>query len=74
MISHQIIMAGLYLRRAESTASSRRQERNTAQNALNVCLAHAYRTCGCVVHHTESVTSCSCSYNTWNGWCHCPAN
>ena len=45
-----------------------------AQNALNVCFAHAYRTCGCAVHHTESLTSCGCSYNTWNNWCHCPAS
>ncbi len=39
----------------------------SAENALSFCLAYAYRTCGCTVHHTESLTSCSCSYNTWNG-------
>ena len=56
---------------AKEKVKEPKKKRDTARNAFNNCMAHAYRTCGCAVHHTESLTSCSCYYNTWNGWCHC---
>ena len=60
------------LQRAKNAVEDAEEALKTARNARDVCLAHAYRTCGCAVHDTENPTSCSCYYRTWNGWCHCP--
>ena len=68
----QLILAQISLREAEVKAERLREKLDRAQTALNVCLAFAYRRCGCPVHDTQSLTSCHCSYNTWNNWCHCP--
>lgn len=62
------------IKKAEKVAKEKREQLQSARNTRDVCIAHAYRTCGCTVHHTESLTSCSCYYNTWNGWCHCPGS
>ena len=62
------------LEEAKEVKKTKSNNLQSAENVRDNCLAHAYRTCGCATHHTESLTSCGCSYNSWNGWCHCPAS
>ena len=61
------------LEEAKKVLEEKEEALKRAKNARDVCLAYAYRTCGCSVSHTESLTSCSCDHKVWNGWCHCPA-
>ena len=60
------------IKKAEKVAKEKREKLKSARNVRDYCIGTAYRTCGCATHHTESITSCSCDYNTWNNWCQCP--
>lgn len=44
------------------------------KRSLDNCRAWDKRPCGCSIAHTQNITSCYCSYNNWNGWCHCLNN
>ena len=70
---HKLSEIDKKIKKAEKVAKEKREQLQSARNTRDVCMGHAYRTCGCTVHHTESLTSCGCDYKTWNGWCHCPA-
>ncbi len=45
----------------------------TAKRDRDFCIAFAYRSCGCPVHDTQTLSSCGCDYRKWNGFCPCPA-
>ena len=61
------------LKEAEKVLEEKEEALKKAQNALDHCLAFAYRSCGCSVQHTQTLSSCSCDKKMWTGFCPCPA-